>query len=125
MNKPKVNSKMIFSELLAKQPCTSVASLKKAKPSGRTQAQGLIFKELPTDSAEEAKILEAISFPGRSQHVIEHAKLLSMGLELLQEFKDSALTMGYIFQFLASEMVLQHMLTADLEYFPFIIEDGV
>lgn len=57
-----------------------------------------------------------------SQHVAEHAKLLARGHELSQEFNASSLTVGDLFQFLAYEMVMLHMLEADREYFPFINE---
>ncbi len=71
---------------------------------------------------DEEFILEKAGFPGLSQHVAEHAKLLAKGHALSREFKASSLTVGDLFQFLAYEMVMLHLLEADREYFPFINE---
>ncbi len=73
---------------------------------------------------DEEKILATVDFPGMSQHIEEHAKLLARGIELSEEFKSSTLTVGDVFQFLASEVIMLHMLEADREYFPFINEAG-
>jgi hemerythrin len=69
---------------------------------------------------DEEIILRSVNFPGLTQHAAEHAKLLANGLNLAQEFEASTLTVGKVFQFLASELVVGHMLKVDREYFPFI-----
>lgn len=69
---------------------------------------------------DEEIVLRDAGFPGLSQHIEEHAKLLAKGLELSEEFKASTLTVGDVFQFLAAEVVMLHMLEADREFFPFI-----
>lgn len=69
---------------------------------------------------DEEIILEQAGFPGLNQHVTEHTKLLEKGLKLSQEFKTSTLTAGNVFQFLANEVVMLHLLGADRDYFPFI-----
>jgi hemerythrin-like metal-binding protein len=73
---------------------------------------------------DEESILEAAGFPGLSQHVAEHARLLTKGRELAEEFAASTLMGGDLFQFLASEVILHHMLEADRDYFPFINKAG-
>jgi len=73
---------------------------------------------------DEELLLEAILFPGRSEHVEEHAKLLAKGAELAEGFKASTLTVGDVFHFLAYEVVMRHMLEADREFFPFIGKMG-
>ncbi len=79
-----------------------------------------LLAEVSQHFHDEETVLEAVGFPGLSQHVAEHAKLLARGLQLTEEFKASTLTVGDIFQFLASEVIMLHMLEADREYFPFI-----
>ncbi|MDD3814384.1 MAG: diguanylate cyclase [Desulfocapsaceae bacterium] len=74
---------------------------------------------------DEELILETIHFPGLSQHIAEHAKLLARGIEVAEEFKASTLTLGDVFQFLVSEVIMLHMLEADRDYFPFINKTGV
>ncbi len=74
---------------------------------------------------DEELILESVNFPGMSHHVIQHTKLLEKGIKLSKEFKGSTLKVGDIFQFLAYEMVMHHMLEADRDYFPFINGAGI
>ncbi len=69
---------------------------------------------------DEEKILKAAGFPGLDQHVAEHAKLLTKGMELSQQFSTSTLPIGDLFQFLAYDVVMLHMLGADREYYPCI-----
>ena len=73
---------------------------------------------------DEELILESVRFPGLSQHIDEHAKLLTRGLELTEKFKTATLTVGEVFQFLACEVIMLNMLEADRDYFPFITETG-
>jgi diguanylate cyclase (GGDEF)-like protein/hemerythrin-like metal-binding protein len=69
---------------------------------------------------DEEMILENSGFPGMQQHIDEHNKLLFKGLELSHKFNDKTLSVGDVFQFLAYDIVLIHMLGADREYFPYI-----
>ncbi|NTV13235.1 MAG: diguanylate cyclase [Desulfobulbaceae bacterium] len=69
---------------------------------------------------DEEKILASIAFPDLSQHAAEHAKLLAKGLELAAQFQASTLTVGDVFEFLASEVIMRHMLEADREFLPFL-----
>ena len=69
---------------------------------------------------DEELILQKINFPGMSQHVAEHAELLAKAQKMAEELKASTLSVGDVFQFLASGVVIQHMLEADREFFPFI-----
>lgn len=69
---------------------------------------------------DEETVLATVNFPAMGQHVAEHAKLLVRARELAEEFKAATLTLGDVFQFLASEVIMRHMLETDREYFPFI-----
>ena len=69
---------------------------------------------------DEQLILENAGFPGLQQHIEEHTKLLFKGLELSKRFNDGTLSVGDIFQFLAYDVVMIHMLGADREYFSHI-----
>ncbi|MFA7382965.1 MAG: diguanylate cyclase [Desulfurivibrionaceae bacterium] len=73
---------------------------------------------------DEETILREAGFPGLKHHVAEHAKLLARGLALAQEFKAAKLTLGDVFQFLASEVIMLHILKEDREYSPFIKKEG-
>lgn len=69
--------------------------------------------------AEEA-ILEDSGFPGLEQLAEEHTRLLAKVAELSHEYEASRLSVSDLFQFLANEFVLQHMLGADREFFPYV-----
>lgn len=69
---------------------------------------------------DEEHILESIEFPNLKQHIEEHVRLLNKGIELAQEFTGDTLTVGNVFQFLASDVVEHHMLETDREFFPFV-----
>lgn len=74
---------------------------------------------------DEEKILASVRFPGLSGHLAKHAELLANGSELSEQFKASTLKVGDVFQFLASEVIMRHILEADREYFPYIDKTGV
>ncbi|MDD2272900.1 MAG: diguanylate cyclase [Desulfuromonadaceae bacterium] len=79
-----------------------------------------LLEEVSRHFADEQQLLESINFPDVVQHVAEHARLIAKGLELSQQFKDSTLSVGDIFQFLVHDVVMVHLLGADREYFPLI-----
>lgn len=68
---------------------------------------------------DEERILESVGYPGLDKHVAEHAELQEKSLELAERFNTDTLEVGEIFQFLVYEVVMQHMLGADQEFFPF------
>jgi diguanylate cyclase (GGDEF)-like protein/hemerythrin-like metal-binding protein len=73
---------------------------------------------------DEEIILAAAGFPGMNHHAAEHTKLLTKGVELSWQFSTSALPVGDLFQFLAYDVVMVHMLGADREYYPFRGDKG-
>ena len=79
-----------------------------------------LLAEVSQHFHDEETVLAAVGFPGMEQHVAEHAKLLMRADDLAEEFKAATLTIGDVFQFLASEVIMRHMLEADREYSPFI-----
>lgn len=83
-----------------------------------------LLDEVSQHFHDEEKILAAVGYPGLSQHLEVHAKLLARGLELSEQFKAATLTVGDLFQFLATEVVVLHMLEADREFFPFLNKGG-
>jgi len=93
--------------------------------SGRPTADiSVLISQLLNDVGQhfhdEELILETAGFPGLNHHVAEHAKLLAKGEELSLQFSAAALPVGDLFQFLAYDVVMLHILGADREYYPFI-----
>lgn len=92
--------------------------------SGRPAADSLVLITRLLDDVQqhfhdEEKILKAAGFPGIDRHISEHDKLLTKGVELSRQLSISALLIGNLFQFLAYDVVMAHMLGADREYYPF------
>ncbi|MCX5870945.1 MAG: diguanylate cyclase [Deltaproteobacteria bacterium] len=106
-------SNELLETVISARPATEIAAI-------LTQ----LLADISQHFHDEEAILEAIGFPGISQHVAEHAKLLAKGHKLAQEFKASTLTVGDFFQFLASEVIMLHILKTDRDYFPFINKAG-
>ncbi len=69
---------------------------------------------------DEELILKEINFPEINQHIEEHTKLLTKGRHLFEEFTASTLSVGDIFQFVAHEMVMHHLLEEDQKYFTWL-----
>ena len=80
---------------------------------------GRLLADVTQHFHDEQIILERIMFPGLHEHVSEHTKLLARGVELSKYFEAGTLSVGDVFQFLAYDVVMIHMLGADREYFPF------
>jgi diguanylate cyclase (GGDEF)-like protein/hemerythrin-like metal-binding protein len=83
---------------------------------------GRLLADVTRHFQNEQMILEKAGFPGLQKHLEDHAKLLARGVELSGRFEASTLSVGDVFQFLAYDVVMIHMLEADREYFPYIIE---
>ncbi|MDD2367613.1 MAG: diguanylate cyclase [Desulfuromonadaceae bacterium] len=69
---------------------------------------------------DEESILESASYPVLANHSLLHSTLLAEGKKMAQAFKESSLTTGDVFEFLVHNVVIQHMLGADKEFFPFL-----
>ncbi len=82
-----------------------------------------IVNRLLSDAAQhfndEECVLGEIGFPGSAKHAAEHARLLVDGRKLARKFTADALNVGDIFQFMVHELVMQHMLGADRDFFPY------
>ncbi|NWJ40984.1 MAG: diguanylate cyclase [Geothrix sp.] len=69
---------------------------------------------------DEEAILAARAYPGLADHARKHAELVARALQLEQAFRGGTLSIGSLFQFLAHDVVAQHMLKADREFFPLV-----
>jgi hemerythrin-like metal-binding protein len=86
-----------------------------------------LIKDISQHFADEERILMDIKFPGLSKQENEHSNLLAKGRKILDEYNASKLPVGDVFQFLAYDVVMLHMLGSDREYLPYIgssMDDG-
>jgi hemerythrin-like metal-binding protein len=66
---------------------------------------------------DEEEVLATLGFPGLIGHANRHAALTDKALELEKAFRAESLSIGSLFQFLANDVVANHMLKADREFF--------
>lgn len=78
-----------------------------------------LLEDITRHFHDEELILEMYGFPNLKQHALEHARLHKECLELAQDFMTDSLHVGVVFEFLVLEVVRQHMLGADREFFAY------
>jgi len=76
-----------------------------------------LLNEVSQHFLDEESILKTIAFPGIVEHRAEHSKLLVKGLELSGRFNDCDLSLGDVFQFIALDVIMGHIIGTDMEYF--------
>jgi diguanylate cyclase (GGDEF)-like protein/hemerythrin-like metal-binding protein len=72
---------------------------------------------------DEEEVLSKLGFAGLAEHGKKHAALADKALDLERAFHAGTLSIGGLFQFLAHDVVVLHMLKADREFFP-LLADG-
>ena len=81
-----------------------------------------LLNEVSQHFHDEEFILKTIAFPGIVEHRAEHSKLLEKGLELSGRFNNCDLLLGDVFQFIALDVVMGHIIGTDMEYFSFTVD---
>jgi len=78
-----------------------------------------LIEDVTQHFRDEENILKALEYPDLQQHNLEHADLLNKAVKLAQDFAADALHLGDVFEFLAYNMIQQHLLGADRKFFAF------
>ena len=73
---------------------------------------------------DEEAILSQLRFDKLEQHAAEHAQLLAQAQRLVSQFEAKEVALGSLFQFLAHEIVIRHILGSDRAYFALMSRDG-
>lgn len=76
-----------------------------------------LLSDLAQHFHDEETLLRRLGYHGLREHAELHARLLARGRELRQAFEEGSLALGGLLQFLAQDMVAQHLLKADREFF--------
>jgi len=79
-----------------------------------------LLAEVVQHFQDEESLLQRLGYEGLALHASLHAQLVARGLELERAFLGGTLTLGHLFQYLAHDVVAQHMLKADREFFPLV-----
>jgi hemerythrin-like metal-binding protein len=79
-----------------------------------------LVTDIAAHFADEERMHERIGYPGRHTHAAEHAALLAKAARLSERAAVEALAPAELFQFLAYDVIAQHLLGADRHYFPYL-----
>lgn len=74
---------------------------------------------------DEEVIFTKASFPGAIEHAAIHRQLVGRAEAMLWAYRAGTLAIGDLFKFLARDVVTQHMLGADREFFPYLQEFSI
>jgi len=89
-----------------------------AAPRELTSALDRLLAHVAKHFADEEAELSARDYRGLRWHKAAHATLLRDADDLKSEVRSGLRTLGDLREFIVNEVVAQHMLTADLEFFP-------
>jgi diguanylate cyclase (GGDEF)-like protein/hemerythrin-like metal-binding protein len=81
----------------------------------------LMMDEVTRHFLSEEAIMAAIGYPDTPRHVELHRNLMQRAEQLAHDFDVGELQIGAFFQFMAQDVIAKHMLSADREFFPFLI----
>ena len=89
------------------------------KPLGELKNMvGLLAREATQHFQREEAILAAAGYAHVAEHARIHRDLTDKAAGLLREFEAGSVEIGHVFQFLANDIIVKHMLGADREFFP-------
>lgn len=77
-----------------------------------------LIEEVVQHFRDEEVILTSANFAAIEQHILLHRQLTAKAVALVVQFHSGTLDFSELYQFLAYEVVAQHMLGADREFFP-------
>ncbi len=82
----------------------------------------ILIRDVVQHFKDEEAIIMAAGFPDVVEHAALHSDLVERAVNLVSRFNDGTLALGELFQFLAHDVIAQHMLGADRKFFPYLEE---
>jgi hemerythrin-like metal-binding protein len=77
-----------------------------------------LMRDMVRHFQDEDKLLLAVGYPGAAAHAALHGELVDKAVDLVERFRGGRLDLGALFQFLARDFVVKHILSEDREFFP-------
>lgn len=68
----------------------------------------------------EEALLAAIGYPDAAEHAAQHRALLSRAVDLVSQHRNGDLRIGDLLDYLAQDLIAQHMLGADRRYYAYL-----
>jgi hemerythrin-like metal-binding protein len=79
-----------------------------------------LMRSLIRHFQDEEKLLMTVSYPHAAAHAVSHSALIQTAVEMVERFRIGKLDIGTLFKFLAHDLVAEHMLREDREFFPYL-----
>ncbi len=79
-----------------------------------------LIEEVVQHFRDEEVILTSANFATIEQHITLHRQLTAKAVALVVQFHSGTLDFSELYKFLAYEVVAQHMLGADRDFFPYL-----
>ena len=80
----------------------------------------VLIRDVVQHFKDEEALFKAAGYPGAAEHAAIHSRLVDSAIALVGRFHAGTLAIGEVFQFLAHDVVAQHMLGTDREFFPYL-----
>ncbi len=93
-----------------------------AEPDGSAEFETgavALLRHVAVHFRDEIQIIRDLGFPGVEEHAREHKRLLNKAARQLEDFRNGRISASVLFQFLARELVFEHVLLADSEFFSY------
>jgi len=80
----------------------------------------VLIRQVVAHFHDEEAILAASGYPETAKHAALHRELVVRAATLRGRFRVGALRIGELFQFLAHDVISEHMLSADRDFTPYL-----
>lgn len=85
----------------------------------------LLIREVSEHFVDEEAIVASTAYPAFAEHAAMHRTLVGKAAVLAERFQAGSLEAGELFQFLAHDLIVRHILGADRDYFSYLPIDAV
>ncbi|MDD1622942.1 MAG: diguanylate cyclase [Methylococcaceae bacterium] len=79
-----------------------------------------LLRDIVQHFHDEEAVFGEIGFPGATKHAAIHRRLADSANVLVNRFREGRLAIGELFQFIVHELIAEHMLKEDREFFPYL-----
>jgi diguanylate cyclase (GGDEF)-like protein/hemerythrin-like metal-binding protein len=98
-----------------------LAAILSGHPADEVEALlGVLTRDITKHFQDEETILAEVGYPGADEHAAMHRKLVDDAALLVDKLLANVLDIGEIFNFLAHDVVVKHLLSADREFFSYL-----
>ncbi len=84
-----------------------------------------LIEDIKQYFSDEEVILEQAKYPDTLSHCEEHRMLLMQAGNLVKAFTDNHINVGELIEYLAHDVIVNHMLGADRRYLPYLVGQSV